>query len=268
MLAYLRADPMWFSRFSNVWLWGEWPGREGEVDTGIDLVCEHRDGSGFTAVQCKCYAPTTTLDMKDLGTFFSRSGKPPFTARMIIATTNRWTKHLQRAAEGQDKPTTRITLGDLEASVVDWSRWDEAKATLGRKPRKTPRPHQRDAIAAVLEGFKKVDRGKLIMACGTGKTYTGLRLAEDLAGAGGTVLVLLPSISILSQTLKEWASDATLPLFPLAVCSDAKAGRRRQTEHLPPNDLLLPATTDPDELMQHAARATPDQMRVVGRAKR
>lgn len=175
MLAYLRTDPMWFSRFSQVWRWGDWPGREGEVDTGIDLACEHRDGSGFTAVQCKCYAPTTTLDMKDLGTFFTRSGKPPFTERMIIATTNRWTKHLRNATEGQDKPTVKVTLGDLEASGVDWSKWDAAKATLGRKPRKTPHPHQRDAIADVLAAFGKVDRGKLIMACGTGKTYTGLK---------------------------------------------------------------------------------------------
>ncbi|HEY8427462.1 MAG TPA: DEAD/DEAH box helicase family protein, partial [Sandaracinaceae bacterium] len=263
MLAYLRTDPFWFSRFSQVWRWGDWPGREGEVDTGIDLVAEHRDGSGFTAIQCKCYAPTTTLDMSDLGTFFTRSGKPPFTQRMIITTTNRWTRHLQRAVEGQDKPTIKITLGELEASSIDWSRWDETKATLGRKPRKTPLPHQRDAIAAVLDGFKKVDRGKLIMACGTGKTYTGLRVAEELVGAGGSVLVLLPSISLLSQTLKEWASDASVPLFPFAVCSDEKAGRRRQSEDLSPNDLLLPATTDPEQLLQHAKRAKPEQMRVV-----
>lgn len=263
MLAYLRSEPMWFSRFSNVWLWGDWPGRQGEVDTGIDLVCEHRDGSGFTAVQCKCYAPTSTLDMKDLGTFFTRSGKPPFTERMIISTTNRWTKHLQRAVEGQDKPTVKVTLGDLEDSAVDWTRWDATKATIERKPRKTPLRHQRNAIAEVLSGFEEADRGKLIMACGTGKTYTGLRLAEEIAGAGGTVLVLLPSISLLSQTLKEWASDATVPLFPFAVCSDPKAGKRRKSEDISPNDLLLPATTDPDELVEHAARAGPDRMRVV-----
>lgn len=263
MVAYLRTDPMWFSKFSNVWLWGDWPGRDGEVDTGIDLVAEHRDGSGFTAVQCKCYAPATTLDMSDLGTFFTRSGKAPFTERMIISTTNRWTKHLQKACEDQDKPTVKVTLGDLEASSVDWSKWDAKQNTLARKPRKTPRPHQRDAIEAVLAGFEKHDRGKLIMACGTGKTYTGLRVAERLTGAGGTVLVLLPSISLLSQTLKEWAADATVPLLPFAVCSDAKAGRRRKTEDLSPNDLILPATTDPDELVKHHRRAKPEQMRVV-----
>lgn len=262
MLAYLRTDPMWFSKFSNVWMWGDWPGREGEVDTGIDLVCEHRDGMGFTAVQCKCYAPTSTLDMKDLGTFFTRSGKPPFTERMIVSTTNRWTKHLQQASQGQDKPTVKVTLGDLEASSVDWSQWDAKNNTLGRKPRKTPRPHQRDAIKAVLEGFQASDRGKLIMACGTGKTYTGLRIAEQHVGAGGNVLVLLPSISLLSQTLKEWASDATVPLLPFAVCSDAKAGRRRKSEDLSPNDLLIPATTDPDDLVKHYGRAKPEQMRV------
>ena len=205
MVAYLRTDPIYFTKFANVWMWSDWPGNEGETDTGIDLVAEHRDGSGYTAVQCKCYAPTTSLDMKDLGTFFTRSGKAPFTERMIIATTNRWTANLRKAAAGQDKPTISVSIGDLESSAVDWSKWDSTTATLARKPRKTPRPHQRQAIQAAIEGLGAADRGKLIMACGTGKTFTGLQIAEQLVGASGTALVLLPSISLLSQTLKEWA---------------------------------------------------------------
>ncbi len=159
IVAYLRTDSMWFSKFSNVWMWSDWPGNEGEGDTGIDLVAEHRDGTGYTAVQCKCYASTTTLDMKDLGTFFTRSGKSPFTERMIIATTNRWTKNLQKATEDQDKPTIKVTVGHLEESNVDWSQWDSKANTLARKPRKSTRPHQRDAITAVLNGFQAADRG-------------------------------------------------------------------------------------------------------------
>lgn len=263
MVAYLRSEPIWFTKFSNVWMWNDWPGRQGEGDTGIDLVAEHRDGSGYTAVQCKCYQPTTPLDMNDLGTFFTRSGKPPFTERIIISTTNRWTNNLLKATQGQDKPTVRVGVADLEDSTVDWSRWDPEAETLKRKPRKTPRPHQETAIAKVLEGLAEFDRGKLVMACGTGKTYTGLRIAETFVGAGGSVLVLLPSISLLSQTLKEWAADAVLPMLPFAVCSDAKAGTRRKSEDLSPNDLLLPATTDPETLLAHWNRATPEQMRVV-----
>lgn len=264
MVAYLRTDPIYFTKFSDVWMWSDWPGNEGEGDTGIDLVARHRDGFGYTAIQCKCYAPTTSLDMKDLGTFFTRSGKPPFTERMIIATTNLWTKNLQKATQGQDKPTVKVTVGDLDRSGVDWSKWDADSNSLARKPRKTPRPHQRDAIAAVVDGFETADRGKLIMACGTGKTYVGLQIAEQLVGAGGRVLILLPSISLLSQTLKEWAADAMVPMLPLAVCSDTKAGRRRDnSEDISPNDLLLPATTDPESLVAHFGRATEDQMRVV-----
>ncbi len=263
MLAYLRTEPMWLAKFSNVWMWNDWPGRQGEGDTGIDLVAEHRDGSGHTAVQCKCYQSTTSLDMKDLGTFFTRSGKQPFSERMIIATTNLWTSNLRKACKGQDKPTVRVGVADLEGASIDWSQWDPESEKLARKPRKTPRPHQQLAIGKVLEGLAATDRGKLVMACGTGKTYAGLRIAEELAGAGGSVLVLLPSISLLSQTLKEWAADTTVPLLPFAVCSDSKAGRRRKAEDLSPNDLLLPATTDPQMLFAHWGLATPDQMRVV-----
>ncbi len=146
MLAYLRTDPMWFSRFSNVWLWDDWPGREGEVDTGIDLVCEQRDGSGFTAVQCKCYC----------GHHDPRHEGPRDILHSLWQTAvhraddHRDHKPLDQAPSarhrGQDKPTIRVTVGDLEASSIDWSQWDAGQSTLGRKPRKTPYPHQRDAI--------------------------------------------------------------------------------------------------------------------------
>lgn len=263
MLAFLQADQFWFTKYSSVWRWIDWPGRQGEADTGIDLIAEHRDGSGFTAVQCKCYQPTSQLDMKDLGTFFTRSGKSPFTERLIIATTNRWTKNLLKATHGQDKPTVRLGVADLEDSAIDWSQWDLNKTKLKQKRRKDRRPHQKKAIKAVIKGLQTSDRGKLVMACGTGKTFTGLQIAEELAGEGGSVLVLLPSISLLSQTLKEWAADAGLQVLPFAVCSDAQAGKRRKTEDLSPNDLLLPATTDPEALLGQWKRATAEQLKVV-----
>lgn len=102
------------------------------------------------------------------------------------------------------------------------------------------------AVDAVLAGLETNDRGKLVMACGTGKTFTSLRLAEKVAGAGGSVLFLVPSISLLSQTLREWATEALVPLAPLAVCSDRKATARSKVinEDISAVDLALPATTN------------------------
>ena len=136
------------------------------------------------------------------------------------------------------------------------------------KPRKRLRPHQIAALNAVRAGFAAADRGKLIMACGTGKTFTSLRIAERMVGPGGRVLFLVPSISLLSQSLTEWSIEADLPLRTFAVCSDSKVGKRSEpecSEDIPVVDLALPATTDPAKL--HArlsnAVAAEDKLTVV-----
>ena len=264
MLAFFRLDPTYARQFKNVWLWSDWPDNKGSPDIGIDLVAENTDGEGFTAIQCKCYAPTTTLDKGDIDSFFTESGKAPFTHRIIVCTTNLWSPHAEKALTGQDKPVRRIGVEALDSSTIDWGQWDlNDLETLRRHPRKTQRLHQTEAIDATLEGFKDHDRGKLIMACGTGKTYTAQRIAEQHVGPGGTVLVLMPSISLLSQTLKEWTADASIPIAVYAVCSDTRAGRKRDSEDMSPYDLVLPATTDPDLLVAQFNRAKgPDTMSV------
>lgn len=257
MAAFFRSDRTYKAMFNNVWMWGDWPGNEGKVDTGIDLVGENADGSGYTAIQCKCYAPTNTINKSDIDSFFTASGKAPFTNRIIVSTSSRWSTHAEDALRGQDKPVQRIGVNDLDESTIDWGQWDLNNVdSLKVRPRKTQRPHQTQALDETLSGFKSHDRGKLIMACGTGKTFTAQRIAEELVGAGGNVLVLTPSISLLSQTLKEWTSDASVALAPLAICSDSKAGKRSSTEDISPYDLVLPATTDPDLIVAQYKRTS------------
>lgn len=257
MLAFFRTDRTYRSLYPNAWLWSDWPGNEGKVDTGIDIVVENADGSGYTAIQCKCYAPSNTVNKSDIDSFFTASGKAPFTNRIIVSTTPNWSKHALDALEGQEKPIQRIGVEDLDESSVDWSQWDYDNIdSLKVRPRKSPRPHQTQAVEATIAGFSEHDRGKLVMACGTGKTFTAQRIAEELVGAGGTVLVLTPSISLLSQTLKEWTADASIPLAPLAICSDSKAGKRSNTEDISPYDLVLPATTDPDLIVAQYKRTS------------
>src|SRR4051794_39888258 len=81
-----------------------------------------------------------------------------------------------------------------------------------------PAEHQQAAIRAAMLGLEDHDRGQLVMACGTGKTLTALRFAET-RGAD-RVLVLLPSLSLLAQTLREWLEQSRTPFRPIAVCSD------------------------------------------------
>ncbi|MEU8272120.1 type ISP restriction/modification enzyme [Sphaerisporangium sp. NPDC049002] len=243
--AYLRTDPSWSSRFSKVWLWNDWPGRAGKPDTGIDLVAQERETGALAAIQCKFYGPSHTLQKSDIDSFFTASGKDGFSSRLIVSTTDKWSKHAEDALRGQQIPVTRLRVQDLDESSVDWSQFSlDAPEVMKRKDKKDLRPHQNLALNAVREGFLSHARGKLIMACGTGKTLTSLRIAEDLVPTGGSVLVLVPSISLLSQTLKEWTTEAKVPLRPYAVCSDTKAGSRSDNEDISPYDLVFPATTD------------------------
>ncbi len=254
MRSYFRTDPLYAARFSDVWLWQDWEGREGQSDAGIDLVAADADG-GTVAIQCKFYAPTHTLRKEDIDSFFTRSGKAPFTGRIIVSTTDRWSTHAEQALEGQQIPVVRIGLADLQASGIDWSQFEPHHPDeLRLLPQKALRPHQRVAIKNVLAGFDTGDRGRLIMACGTGKTFTSLKIAEEVVdrlGRPANVLFLVPSIALLNQSLREWTAECGLAMRSFGVCSDVKVGKL--SEDLTTHDLAFPATTDPDSLVRQVA---------------
>ena len=250
MKAFLSEDPLFAERFKRVWQWHEWPGRPpGEPDTGIDLVAEERDG-GVCAIQCKFYAPNTTISREDINSFLGASGRRPFTARLFVSTTERWGRNAEKVLADQLIPVQRIGIAELSASPFDWSRFDPTHPEqLHRHGPKALKLHQRTAIADVIDGFAGSDRGKLVMACGTGKTFTALRLAEQIVPAGGVVCFCVPSISLLSQSLRAWSADAERPLHALAVCSDTQVTKDEEDLHV--YDLALPATTDPARIAEH-----------------
>ncbi|MEB3191136.1 MAG: DEAD/DEAH box helicase [Snowella sp.] len=249
VVAYLKNDPLYKDRFSNVWLWMEWPKRGNKPDTGIDLVAEEEATGDVWAIQCKFYHPNHTLDKSDIDSFFTASGKTPFTKRMIVSTTDKWGKNAEDAIQNQTPPVTRLRVEDLADSPIDWSQFSlKRPQDIKLRPKKELRPHQTTALNKVMTGFQTSDRGKLIMACGTGKTFTALKIAEQFASQNGQILFLVPSISLLSQTLREWTAEATVSLHSVAVCSDTKAGKRKSeqsdTEDIHSYDLALPPTTE------------------------
>lgn len=263
--SWFRVDPMWADQFDEVWLWKDWPGNNGETDSGIDLVARNRADATFTAIQSKFYEENTPVSKSDIDRFLSRSGKSDFTARVVVTTNDTWSHHAEAAIKDQQVPVQRIGLPDLEASRVDWSQFQiTAPDDLVLGAKRQPRDYQREAIATVIEEFQTHERGKLIMACGTGKTLTSLRLAEQLVGTGGTVLYLVPSIALLSQSLREWVNDAENDLAPLAVCSDAKATKKAGAiEDISIVDLALPATTDVEKIRARLTAAVADKSRMT-----
>ena len=266
--AWLVADAVQAKRFARVELWSDWA-RHSELDrsdTGIDLVGTLHDGS-FAAVQCKFFDAQRRIRKEDIDSFISASAKHAFAERLIVETTDvPWSDNAEAMLRGQTIPTARIGLGGLRESQVDWSAF-AATGEIVRPEPKTLRQDQAEALEAVRAGLAEADRGKLIMACGTGKTLTGLRIAEELAGSGGHVLLLVPSLALMAQTVREWCADAVLPLTAFAVCSDTQVGKRRRSRHdvaeLEVTDLAFPATTNAASLARAVAASEADSMRVV-----
>ncbi|WP_019819475.1 DEAD/DEAH box helicase [Saccharomonospora saliphila] len=269
MVQYLSTDPQWSEQFSRVWMWADWPGAEHDKrDTGIDLVAQDRRTGEFCAIQCKFYDPDHTVRKEDIDSFFTASGKGDFARRMIISTTDKWSVHAESALTDQQIPVTRVGLAEIAFSPVQWHvPAPGARSEIGMtlRARKQPLPHQRAAIDEVFAGFAKHDRGKLIMACGTGKTFTSLKIAERLhreraeAGDGEqtTALFLVPSIALLSQALREWSYEAEVEIRSFAVCSDAQVSKQKaqgDDKDMATHELALPATTDPDRLVTQIAR--------------
>ena len=229
---FLKTDPVYAPQLKQVRLWKDWPGRWG-ADAGIDLVAETTDGR-LWAIQAKAYAPVYRIKKSDVDTFLSESSRELFSYRLLIATTNHVGATALRTLAAQEKPAHLSLLGDLERALVDWP--TSPKQLIGRpaKPKK-PRPYQKRAIRDLVRGFTEEDREQLIMACGTGKTLVALWLAEAMEAQ--RTLILVPSLSLLAQTLREWRANATRPFEALPVCSDETV---RGEDHLVAHTSDLP----------------------------
>lgn len=266
MVNYFRADPTLANEYDEVCRWADWRYNGGKPDTGIDLVAHRVEDDTWTAIQCKFYLETTTIQKSNLDSFFEASGRSfetengteNFANRLIISTTDRWSSNAEAALENQIIPTNRIGLASIAESPVDWDLafpGSEMQIHLTKRETFEPRPHQQTAIENAIKGFETHNRGQLIMACGTGKTFTALRLAERVANNNGgraRVLFLVPSISLLSQTLKEWTAQAQMDLRSYAVCSDNKVSKK--AEDIASYDLEVPVSTEGKSIAERFSR--------------
>lgn len=269
---YLQNEPLYRDMFGGqVYLWEEWRrhwmslgNADPQSDAGIDLVAveDVADNPRIFAIQAKFYAEDAKIKKSDgIDSFLSALGKAPFTNGMLFMTSYEASHHVIEAVQGRDKPVNIIDLITLENSKIDWADYAQ-KEKITFKESKQVRDYQRKAIANVTVGLQYADRGKLIMACGTGKTFTSLRMAEELVGAGGRVLFLVPSLSLLSQTLTEWTQESAVPLHSFAVCSDGEVGKRRDKDddfELLAHELQYPATTQSSTIAREVGKRHDDQ---------
>ncbi|MDC0274488.1 DEAD/DEAH box helicase family protein, partial [Planctomycetaceae bacterium] len=201
---YLLNAPEYQHIIDEAWLWKEWPDRWSEDERGIDIVARTRDGQ-LWAIQAKAWSPDRQLTFKDLSTFLSESNRKVFQYRLLMTTTDDLARNARIAIEGQEKSIGCLMRGDLITADLTWPT-QIGESTLPA-PQWDPRLHQHEAIDAVVQGFKQHDRGRLIMACGTGKTLTAMWIAERLESH--STLILVPSLSLIAQNLAEWCRHSS-----------------------------------------------------------
>lgn len=261
--SWLLTDPR-YTNLEKVWLWEEFPCRKdfGGKDTGIDLVAK-TDLGDYWAIQCKCYKEDAVINKPEVDSFLATSSRTftdeitfqttSFSNRIWVSTTNNWGPNAEEAIRNQNPPVNRISMVDFETSPVYWEKLLQGiEGKNAMKEGKTPQEHQLTAISKAHKHYLKNDRGKLIMACGTGKTFTSLKIAETILAEKGLVLFMVPSISLLGQSLNAWTADAAHPIKAVCICSDNKASRKMSKElddvFGSSIDLALPASTDPKSI--------------------
>lgn len=264
MKAFLNTSPLYAGWFKHVWMWNEFPYRAdfGGKDTGIDLVAQTTSGD-YWAIQCKCYAEDKQITKPDVDTFLSTSAKTfvnenaqttQFRQRLFISTTNNWNSNAEETLRNQIIPVIRLNLIDLQNTPVDWVELDKGVfGTEAQLAKKKLREHQKTALDNAHKYFSDHNRGKLIMACGTGKTFTSLKIAENETKGNGLVLFLVPSIALLGQTLREWMAETEVKINPICVCSDAGVTKKKTGSDDDSSsiiDLAMPASTNKENLIR------------------
>ena len=227
----------------GIWRWPDWPEREALTgldgrDIGIDLVAR-RTSCEWVAIQCKCYDERHVLGKGGIDKFLGGSQQPVFRLRWIVATC-RWGPNAERAIRNAHPEVRQIDFRQhLDVQVEE----QDAK-----RPVQEPWPLQVDAIEDAVTGLANHDRGRLVMACGTGKTFTSLRIAERIVEDGQRILFAAPTIALVSQARREWLRQTTRRLECIVVCSDPTAGGRNENEDIRISELECPVTTDPAEI--------------------
>ena len=242
---FLETDPRYSGKLTEVWLWDDWPGRWGP-DCGIDLIAQDAEGKTW-AIQAKCYDADNSITKQDVDSFLSESTNiDKIHHRLLIATTNNIAANARRVIEHQHStiPINQVVLADLIDAPIDWPKSINDLTTGQAKPKFLPQPHQSKAIKDVVDNLE--GRGQLIMACGTGKTLTGLWIAEALRA--NTILVVLPSLLLLSKTLTDWLTHSNESFSYLPVCSDETVSKSEDVIKLSSSELSFPSTTDASEI--------------------
>lgn len=256
VLSFLQTDPLYRDKFSDIWLWAEYPYRNGRQDFGVDLVAQEVNGT-MCAIQCKFY--TRTISKKDIDGLLEAASGSEFDSVMLVYTGQGYGRNVENALKGHKCHV--LNFESLASSNVDWPNLAAGVTGIQRRQPYTLRPHQKEALYNVVSKFDDTTRrGQLIMACGTGKTLTSLWIAEQMVGRGGIVLYVVPSIALMQQAIRYWAEQQNIPHSYVGVCSDTKVSHGEND--IPIMEMEISVSTDSDRIAA-ALQHDPHRMKIV-----
>ncbi len=223
---FLKTDPLWANQIDGVWLWDDYPKRsEWGPDNGVDIILHHANGERW-AVQAKCFSPNNYLSKEELNSFIADSSDDRFQEKLLISSTNKIGPNADRLLTRHK--VIRFLLKDLRDSDINFPISIEKLNEVIPVKKFDPKPHQLNAINNVLNGLNDANKGQVLMACGSGKTLTALWIKERLSPEN--TLVLLPSLSLLRQTVKNWNTHQRKIFKWLCICSDKTVAKDKKNK--------------------------------------
>ncbi|MDR0751977.1 MAG: DEAD/DEAH box helicase family protein [Christensenellaceae bacterium] len=276
---YLLTDPKYKDKIKRIWLWKDFPFKfefGSGSDVGIDIVIETMDGE-YWALQCKCYSPKTRILKQEIDSFMSTSSRTfivcgvekNFSLRIWVSTTTNWSANAEACFCNQIPKAIRITPYALAESGVDWGLlYKGVCGEIARPPICKLFDYQTKAVKRAIDYFNSHERAIISMACGSGKTIVALHIARLLAVTKRLILVCLPSISLLAQTLRVWINQSEYnSLNCICVCSDPKVSKDEledgdySIDRIA--DLAYPASTDSKEIFEQYIKCGCDKQTVI-----
>lgn len=271
VIKFLTTDEVYKGQFS-------WVKPYTEVfpcsDLGIDLVAKRFDEQ-YIAVQCKFYDENATISKKDIDSFISQSSremtskngeKIKFSGRLIVDTAKNINKNALEYFEDASIRISRLDAYTIAQSDIDWDSFKiQNPVNLKTRNKKNLREHQEEAIKAIQEVFKTKNRAKLIMACGTGKSLTAVRLSDLYANdaSGGIIVFFAPSIALVSQTMKEFFEQSKKSFAGFVVCSDSRVGKDAIDDDIRLYELPIPPTTNANNLARSVKMQLDEHKKVI-----
>ncbi len=257
---FLKTHNYWGKVFEEVWLWAEYPNRKDRQDIGVDLVAKDKEGN-LWAIQCKFYQKST-IKKEGVSSFIAASPPDEFKYRMFVYV-GTLTDNTEEIVRMNKVYLLNLMEEDVDLSKINWAEPDK----FDFKRKKEMREYQKEAINKAIKYYETGDRGKIIMPPGAGKTFVSLKIAEKIAGEGGYVLFVVPSIALADQTLRAWMNDAEIQLNPFIVSSDKTIGKKDNAEEYVENSILtiIPPTTDAKTLADNIknSKGTEEKMTVI-----